>query len=88
MDRNITEDGQRHAATVAELLAYVRDRTGEPDWTADRDLFDGGHLTSLFAVQLVGHLESAYDLTIDSVDLVPDNFRTVHNMADYVSRQR
>jgi methoxymalonate biosynthesis acyl carrier protein len=42
----------------------------------------------MFAMQLVVHLESAYDIAIIGPELKLDNFRTVRAMADLVLRLR
>lgn len=53
---------------------------------ADQDLFGSGLVSSMFAMQLVVHLESAYDIAIIGPELKLDNFRTVRAMADLVLR--
>lgn len=52
----------------------------------DQDLFKSGLVSSMFAMQLVVHLEEAYDIAIIGPDLKLDNFRTIQAMTDLVLR--
>jgi methoxymalonate biosynthesis acyl carrier protein len=56
------------------------------DVAVDQDLFGAGLVSSMFAMQLVVHLESAYDIAIIGPELKLDNFRTVQAMTDLVLR--
>ena len=53
-----------------------------------QDLFASGLVSSMFAMQLVVHLESAYGIAIIGPELKLDNFRTVQAMANLVLRLR
>ncbi|QKW18562.1 acyl carrier protein [Kitasatospora sp. NA04385] len=70
-----------------ELLEFLEGRTGTA-WDADTDLFEAGGLSSLFAMQLVVHLEKSYAVAVRGADLRLDNFRTVRRMAALVTRLR
>ncbi|MEU5401632.1 acyl carrier protein [Streptomyces sp. NPDC005963] len=70
-----------------ELLGFLEAHTGTP-WEPDIDLFRAGGLSSLFAMQLVVHLEKSYAIAIRGADLRLDNFRTVRQMAELVGRLR
>ncbi len=73
------------AAVEKELTAFLAERTGtEP--TADQDLFATGVISSMFALQLVVHLEDEYDIEIVGPELSMDNFRSVQTMAALVLR--
>lgn len=54
----------------------------------DQDLFATGLVTSMFAMELVVHLESVHGVSIIGGDLKLDNFRTVARMAELVTRLR
>jgi methoxymalonate biosynthesis acyl carrier protein len=73
------------AAIEQNLLHYLESRTTTP-WDVDRDLFNTGGLSSLFAMELVVHLEKSFDLVITGSDLRLDNFRTVRAMTALVRR--
>ncbi|MFF2024206.1 acyl carrier protein [Streptomyces sp. NPDC058171] len=70
-----------------ELLEFLAERT-KTAWDADTDLFGDGGLSSLFAMQLVVHLEKTYAIAVRGADLRLDNFRTVRRMAELVDRLR
>ncbi|MEU9671476.1 phosphopantetheine-binding protein [Streptomyces bobili] len=70
-----------------ELLGFLEGHTGTP-WDADSDLFGAGGLSSLFAMQVVVHLEKTYAIAVRGADLRLDNFRTVRRMVELVDRLR
>jgi acyl carrier protein len=51
----------------------------------DEDLFDGGHVNSLFVVQLVTWIEREFELTLPLNDLVLDDLRTIASIASVVA---
>ncbi len=69
------------------LLGFIEQRT-KKSWTADEDLFDSGVVSSLFALELVVHLENTFGVTIGGEDLTIGNFRTVTLMTALVLRLR
>ncbi|KXK59674.1 methoxymalonate biosynthesis protein [Micromonospora rosaria] len=86
-DRAVPETAGGSDAVQAELLRFLTARTRKP-WTADADLFASGGLSSLFAMELVVHLERTYGIAIRGTDLRLENFRTVWRMAALVDRLR
>jgi len=83
---------QTTAALTAEaiedaLLAFLAERI-KTEVAADQDLFKSGLVSSMFAMQLVVHLEETYDIAIIGPDLKLDNFRTVKAMTSLVHRVR
>ncbi|MER6401093.1 MULTISPECIES: acyl carrier protein [unclassified Kitasatospora] len=70
-----------------EILGFLAERI-KTDVELDQDLFASGVVSSMFAMQLVVHLEDAYDIAIVGGDLKLDNFRTVGGMAGLVLRLR
>jgi methoxymalonate biosynthesis acyl carrier protein len=88
---------------TAEYVSKVAPETAEAvevaltDFLADKtntlvdpgqDLFASGLVSSMFAMQLVVHLEESYDIAIVGSELKLDNFRTVQAMARLVARLR
>lgn len=53
----------------------------------EEDLFAGGVITSLSAIQLVAFVEREFDLTIENEDLVRENFRTIGALSALVERK-
>ena len=74
------------AGTVrAELTTFLEQRTGTVV-AGDLDLFAGGLVSSLFALELVVFLESTFGVVVGGPDLRLDNFRTVDAMTALVQR--
>jgi methoxymalonate biosynthesis acyl carrier protein len=69
------------------LLGFLTERVKAPV-APDQDLFGSGLVSSMFAMQLVVHLEESYDIAIVGPELKLDNFRTVQAMAQLVLRLR
>jgi methoxymalonate biosynthesis acyl carrier protein len=74
-------------AIEAALLGFLAERI-KAEVAADQDLFSSGLVSSMFAMQLVVHLEESYDIAIIGPDLRLDNFRTVQSMTALVQRLR
>ncbi|HEX7300428.1 MAG TPA: acyl carrier protein [Solirubrobacteraceae bacterium] len=56
--------------------------------TADDDLIKRGIVDSLGVQQLVDFCQSRYGIRVADADLVPTNFQTLRQLADYVERKR
>lgn len=72
-------------AVESALVAYLSEKT-KTEIKPDDDVFASGLVSSMFAMQLVVHLESAYDIAIVGSDLKLDHFRTARVMAELVLR--
>jgi methoxymalonate biosynthesis acyl carrier protein len=74
-------------AIESALTAYLTEKTRTTtEIKPDEDVFASGLVTSMFAMQLVVHLESTYDIAIIGPELKLDNFRTARVMAALVLR--
>ncbi|MFL5249674.1 MAG: acyl carrier protein [Myxococcales bacterium] len=73
-----------HAFIVDEI---VTDQPAE-SITADEDLIKRGIVDSLAVTQLVDFVESRYGIQVADPDLVPENFRSLRQLADYVDRKQ
>jgi methoxymalonate biosynthesis acyl carrier protein len=69
----------------AELTQFLEARIKQPV-TADLDLFASGLVSSLFAMELLVHLEGAFKISVPSEELRLDSFRTVQAMTALVLR--
>ncbi|MDY6950345.1 MAG: phosphopantetheine-binding protein [Thermodesulfobacteriota bacterium] len=54
----------------------------------DDDLFAGGFVNSLFAMQLVLFVESAFALQIENENLRMENFRSINALGDLIEGKR
>ncbi|MBI1873303.1 MAG: acyl carrier protein [Acidobacteria bacterium] len=52
------------------------------------DIFARGHVTSLFAMQLVMFVEHEFGITVENDDLDIANFSTIAGLANLVTRKR
>lgn len=74
--------------TVSDgVLEFLEART-KRSWSPDEDLFASGAVSSLFAMELVVHLEQTFGIEITGDELTFDNFRTVRTMTELVGRLR
>lgn len=74
-------------AVRAELTRFLAERTRR-NWGPDVDLFGAGGQSSLFAMQVVVHIEKTYGVEIRGADLRLDNFRTISAMCALIARLR
>lgn len=81
----MTAPTDRPTDIQSAISAFIEARTRttpEPDV----DIFAAGGLSSLFAMELVVHLEKTFGISISGADMRLDNFRTVDSMAGLVTR--
>ncbi|GAA2785660.1 phosphopantetheine-binding protein [Crossiella cryophila] len=79
---------EHNAKTVASELTAHLAAALKTTVAPDHDLFASGLVSSMFAMQLVVHLEGTYGVAIVGGDLKLDNFRTVDRMTELVLRLR
>lgn len=72
----------------ALVRAYVSARLDGTKIEDDEDLFAGGYVSSLFAVQLVMWLERTFDVPMEGPDLDFANIQSVDAIASFVERKR
>ena len=72
-------------ATIAGLIA---ERGSIDPSMVDRDenIMTSGLIDSVGMMRLIADLEEMLEVTVPPPDLVPENFRTVRVMANYLSR--
>ena len=68
---------------LLEILADVRP---DVDFEVETQLITDGILESFDIVTLVGELEDEFDIKIRPKDLVPENFNSVEQMQEMISR--
>ena len=60
--------------------------TPEIDIDPNENLFTGGQIDSVGIMRLIAHLERSLEVKIPPTELVPDNFRTVRVMSNYLEQ--
>jgi acyl carrier protein len=71
------------SAIRAFLAEHIRNHAVDDD----EDIFAGGFVTSMFAMQLVMFIESQLGLRLKNQDLKLDNFRTINRMVALIERK-
>jgi acyl carrier protein len=72
----------------AQIRAHLARFSRDEAWLGSDDLFAGGVIDSMMAVELVAFLEKAFHITVDDEDLELANFRSVEGMLRLVERKR
>mgnify|MGYP003289658767 CR=1 FL=1 len=62
------------------LIEILEEIKPDVDFEECTTLIDEHYLDSLSLVALIAELEEEYDITIPTVDVVPDNFNSAENM--------
>ncbi len=70
------------------LIEILEEIQPDVDYETCTDLIDGHHLDSLSILSLVAELEEEYDITIPTVEIVPDNFNSAENLWMMITRLR
>lgn len=70
---------------TALIASFLESRTNK-SWGVDEDLFGSGAITSLFALELVVHIEREFNVEVVGPELSPENLRTIRSIASMVGR--
>ena len=62
---------------IIEILSGIRP---EYDFKESNDFIEDGYLDSFDIVLLVSELESSFDVSIDGLDVVPENFVNIDSI--------
>ncbi|MGM1057634.1 phosphopantetheine-binding protein [Saccharothrix sp. Mg75] len=76
------------ADAAANIRAYLRENMTafkDVELHDDDDIFERGFFTSLFAMQLLHHVESTFDVEVPDDYIVLRNFSSVRRLADMVA---
>ena len=68
---------------VLEILSNIRP---EFDFTEDVNFIEEGMLDSFDVVTLVSDLDSTFGISIDGVDIVPENFSSVDSIINLLKK--
>ncbi len=83
-----SETAPASAAAIGDALQSFLTKRLKTEVALDQDLFKTGLVSSMFAMELVVHLEESYGIAIIGPELKLDNFRTVQAMTALVLRLR
>ena len=68
---------------VLEILSNIRP---EFDFTEDVNFIEEGMLDSFDVVTLVSDLDSTFGISIDGVDIVPENFSSIDSIINLLKK--
>ena len=71
---------------MEELMDILQEFEPGVDFEHCTDLIDGKILNSLEILSLVAEIEDLFDITIPTVEIVPDNFNSVQAMWNMICR--
>ena len=63
-----------------QIIKILTDLRPEFDFTADVDFIEEGMLDSFDVINLVSDLDSTFGISIDGLDIVPENFATLDSI--------
>ena len=69
-----------------KLIEILEEIQPEVDYSTCTDLVDGHYLDSLSILSLVADLEDAFDITIPTVEIIPDNFNSADSLWKMILR--
>lgn len=68
---------------LKELLNELRP---EVDFSESDNFIEDGYLDSFDLVALVGEIEQRYNITIDGLDIVPENFTNLDTIIELIKK--
>ena len=68
---------------IYEILKTLRP---ENDYTKSTNYIEDGLLDSFDIISIISEFESQFDIMIDALDIVPENFVSVEAMADLIRK--
>lgn len=69
--------------TIYGILEELRP---EFDFRSSKDFIEDGLLDSFDVISLVSELEDKFDVIIDALDILPENFNTVQAISEIVKQ--
>ena len=69
-----------------KIMEFFKMNNKAEGLTEDTDLFKGGYVNSLFALQMVMYLEETFKIKIKNKEITEKNFKTIQSIAQVVQR--
>ncbi|MEA4824990.1 MAG: acyl carrier protein [Clostridiaceae bacterium] len=70
--------------TQEKILEFFKEKKKADGLSFDTDLFKGGYIDSLFALEMVVYLEDTFRIRLRNTDINEENFRTIDAIAAVV----
>ncbi len=74
--------------TREKIMEFFKGRGRTDELKYDTDLFKGGFINSLFALEMVVFLEDTFKIKIKNKEINEKNFRTINSIAQVVERAK
>lgn len=71
---------------MKRIMTILEDLHPEYDYNASKNFIDDGLLDSFDMVSLVSELEEKFDILIDALDILPENFCCIETIAEVVRK--
>lgn len=71
---------------MEKLIEILEEIQPEVDYETCTDLIDGHYLPSLSILSLVAEIEEEFDITIPTVEIIPENFNSAQALWKMIKR--
>lgn len=71
---------------MEEILTILEELRPEFDFRDSENFIDDGYLDSFDIVTLISEIEEKYSISIDGLDIVPENFETAEAILELVKK--
>ncbi|MDR2036306.1 MAG: phosphopantetheine-binding protein [Bacteroidales bacterium] len=72
---------------IEKIITILTDLRPEFDFTEDVNFIEEGMLDSFDIVNLVNSLDTTFDISIDGIDIIPDNFSSIESIATLLRKK-
>lgn len=69
-----------------KIIQILKEIRPEFDFEESDNFVEDGYLDSFDIVTLVSELETAFDIVIDGLDVLPENFETVQDICNMINK--
>jgi len=71
---------------MEQIYMILEDLRPEFDFRGSSNFIDDGYLDSFDIVTLISEIEEKYSISIDGLDIVPENFETAKNIEALIQK--
>ncbi len=71
---------------MEKIMKILKELRPDVDFAAEKELIDGGVLNSFNIMTLVEELSDAYDIDIDTDDIIPEYFNSAEGIYRLIQR--
>lgn len=71
---------------MGKIYEFLNELHPEYDFTSNEGVIEEGILDSFDIISLVTMIEEEYDVIIDALDIVPENFISVESIANVIRK--